>query len=106
MSVAPHFHSTYSTKLFDYHKESKTFLVDCSTLIHATSQPLFGRIYNDAADEGLILISHTTGAPLVFYVDEIVRNSDDDIAMWKLKMCPETQRANPSLEVYITIFNT
>ena len=44
----------------------------------------FGRVYRDACDEGLTLISRHDGREVVFYVDLTERDSDNDVLYWDL----------------------
>lgn len=45
----------------------------------------FGRVYDDACDEGLTLVSHVTGREMVFAVDHIERDREGDLMYWDLK---------------------
>lgn len=96
----------YSTKQFNYDPTTKVFSADASDLQRGdVTVDLFGRVFNDSADEGLILVSHVTGAPLVFYVEETHRNADGDVTHWELNMAPESKRQNPGIRVQIKIWN-
>ena len=44
-----------------------------------------GRVYDDAADEGLTLVSSRTGAELVFVVTDETRDAVGDIRAWVLR---------------------
>jgi hypothetical protein len=61
----------------------------------------FGRVYDDACDEGLTIESNRTGRQVVYAVDsEIVR--DGEIVAWELIPARiEERRSVPS----VTIFN-
>lgn len=51
----------------------------------ASSLPAsFGRVYDDACDEGLTVVSSRTGRQVVFVVDATVRDNDGDITEWVL----------------------
>lgn len=98
--MVPH----YSTKQFNFDNTTRVFSVDAAELTRG-QKPLFGRVFNDSADEGLILVSHVTGAPMVFYVHEEHRNADGDVTHWTLYMAPESKRQYPTVRATITIWN-
>jgi hypothetical protein len=53
----------------------------------------FGRVYDDAADEGLTLVSARTGQEVVFVVDHTERDRDGDVLFWLLR--PAVRHARP-----------
>lgn len=58
-----------------------------------------GRVYDDACDEGLTLVSATTGREVVFVVDRTVRDDDGDVMFWELVP------ASDSVRVSVLLFN-
>jgi hypothetical protein len=80
--------STYlSTRDFSYNAKTQTFTAESSDL-HGAKGP--SRVYDDACDEGFILVSHITGDSIVFALQSIdyLGGSDDenkDIAGWNFK---------------------
>jgi len=69
-----------STRDFTY--TDQTFVSEASTLGFKVGWPNFGRVYDDACDEGFTLISQRTGKECVMVIHEIV--SDDDYSGgWK-----------------------
>lgn len=44
----------------------------------------FGRVYPDACDEGLTLVSATTGREVVFVVERTERDGEGDVRAWHL----------------------
>lgn len=73
-----------STKDFHYDAKLKLFTAEISTLSHGRSHEVFGRVYDDACDEGFVLVSHKTGEEITFVVDKIDMDSEGDIAGWNL----------------------
>jgi hypothetical protein len=67
-----------STRQLHYNPKSRRFLGDISDT-HG-----FGRVYNDACDEGLTLVSERTGTEVVFAVTKETRNSEGETLWWDL----------------------
>lgn len=70
-----------STDKFTWDRVSKKFIAEISDLGKGFT---LGRVWNDSCDEGLTLISHRTGAELVFVVENEVTR-DGDFLYWSLK---------------------
>ena len=91
-----------STRQFSYNKDTRTFVAEASDL---GSDP-FQRIYEDAADEGVELVSHVTGKSAKFAVNSYERNDDHEFIAWNLVPTAETIRKNPRMRgVTMIIFN-
>jgi hypothetical protein len=58
-----------------------------------------GRVYDDACDEGLTLVSQRTGREVVFVVDEVERR-DGDVLLWRLVPAKPSESRVP-----MTLFN-
>ena len=92
-----------TTSLFLYNKPNRSFLADASDLGNG---PLFHRIYPDACDVGITLISHQTGKEVTYYLEKEGRNRDNEVTHWILKPTPESIRKVPACRhTYVTIFN-
>lgn len=74
-----------STTLFSYFPESKTFSTEESTLRANRAPDVFGRLYDDACDEGFVLVSQRTGKEVAMYLASIDTNKDNEIAGWHFK---------------------
>lgn len=61
----------------------------------------FGRVYDDACDEGLTLVSQWSGDEIVFAIDREIKDGEGELMGWELKPVPESHRRHLS----ITIFN-
>lgn len=63
----------------------------------------FGRVWDDACDEGLTLVS-PTGREVVFYVSTTERDAEGDVTAWLLRVA---DRAAPLAyaDVTIRLFN-
>lgn len=68
----------------------------------ASELPEFERVWDDACDVGLTVVSHRTGTEVVYAVEEIARDSEGDILYWMLEPAKRTERtANlPTLQVF------
>lgn len=88
--------SPVSTKSLDWDSEERNFFADISDL---GKEFHFGRVYDDACDEGLTLVSEWTGREIVFVVYEEWKDEEGDILGWELK--PVSNIVNCT----ITLFN-
>lgn len=61
----------------------------------------FGRVYDDACDEGLTLVSRT-GREVVFVVDSVERESDGTVTKWTLR---PADRAGATADLRVVLFN-
>ena len=94
-----------STDRFLYSKETKTFVASISDL---GTTYVFDRIYSDAADEGLTLVSEKSGIEATYYLDHtnFSNDADHELESWELKPTTETVRKHPQLcDTTILIFN-
>ena len=73
-----------STKDFHYSVDTKNFVAEISTLSQGRTRAVFDQVYDDACDEGFVLVSHKTGEEVTFVVDKIDQDSEGDIAGWHL----------------------
>lgn len=67
-----------STRQFTFDPTSRLFVGEMS------STNGFGRVYDDACDEGMTLFNPRTGCEVVFVVDRTDRDSDGDVTSWRL----------------------
>jgi hypothetical protein len=94
-----------NTDRFLYSKETKTFCTDISNL---GTTYVFDRLYSDACDEGLTLVSEKSGFEATYYLDHVNHSNDTDheIVSWELKPTVETVRKHPQLrDTTVLIFN-
>lgn len=68
-----------STRQFHWERQTHEFVGEISST-HG-----LGRVYNDACDEGLTLVSEWTGREMVFAVDHTERDAEGDVRWWLLK---------------------
>ena len=61
---------------------------------------VLGRVYDDACDEGLTLVSHKTGREVVFAMYLTHRDRDGDVTRWDLRAVTPGQRG-----LRLTVFN-
>jgi hypothetical protein len=93
--------SPISSRLFDYDKNERCFVAEISDLGPGFE---FHRVYDDACDVGLTVISHRSGREVVFAVDEVETDREGDILAWRL-VPASYQRALLIDNVTMTIFN-
>ena len=89
--------SPISTKQFTYVKEEGLLVAEASSL------PPFGRVYDDACDEGLTLVSHKTGREVVYVVNSIGREHMDpagDLLYWDLVPARASESGLPTVRVF------
>lgn len=60
----------------------------------ASSLPPFGRVYDDACDEGLTVVSAHTGREVVFVVEDTVYSDDGELVCWDLRPAARDLRDN------------
>lgn len=66
-----------------------TFVASQSLFVsEASDLPPLGRVYDDACDEGLTLVSAKTGREIVFAVNHVERDREGDVLYWDLKPVP------------------
>jgi len=75
--------SEISTKYLHYQKLPRSFFAEISEL--PGKQLPLRRLYPDACDEGLDLVSHKTGAKITMYLDHIGRDAEGDVVAWVFK---------------------
>lgn len=67
---------------------------------------MFGALYNDAADEGIVLTNPKTGQSVPFYLSKVDRN-EGDVFGWRFEVLPESVRKDKRLSgLKILIVNT
>ena len=73
-----------STKMFYYDKEDSMFTQEVSSLGTLASN-LTGQLYDDACDQGFVLVSHRTGEEVPFYLDETETSNEGETLCWNFK---------------------
>ncbi len=77
-----------STRRFTYHEG--VFTAELSDLGRDFR---FGRVYDDACDVGLTLVSHATGREVVFAIENEMRGDEGDV-LW-IDLAPVLQGIDP-----------
>ncbi len=72
----------HSTDRFTY-TSSGAFVAEASDF--GPNARIWGQLYNDAADIGLVLISAKSGARIAFYLDEERKDREGEITEWAFK---------------------
>jgi hypothetical protein len=90
-------HSTrVSHRQFSYDAKTRRFTAELSDLGRG-----FGRVYDDASDEGFTIVGKT-GREVAFAVTRIKRDSEGDLLYWDLAPADHRERA---LGVTVRIYN-
>lgn len=71
-----------STRQFSFDQTTQTFTAEVSDLGRDFR---FGRVYDDACDAGLTLVSARSGSQIVFCVEHEERDSEGDLLYWVLR---------------------
>lgn len=79
------------------HVAAENMLAAC-----ASDLPEFERVWDDACDVGVTVVSHRTGREVVYAVEEQVRDGEGDTLYWMLQPASlADQRAGlPGLQVF------
>lgn len=85
-----------STRSITFDRENNLLVGEISSLGVGVT---FERVWNDACDEGLTLISHRTGTEVVYAVED-VKSCEGDILYWTLIPANYRERFLPELRLY------
>lgn len=85
-----------STRSLTFDRENNLLVGEISTLGVGVT---FDRVFDDACDEGLTLISHRTQREVVYYVDH-VEARDGDLLYWDLVPANLNERFLPTLRLF------
>ena len=92
--------TTVSTRRFTINTQEKIMACEMSEIGG------FVRIYEDACDDGIRLVSHVTGVETRWDVHSFNKSSDGEVNFWNLRAVPEDVRKFPRLEGWtIRIWN-
>lgn len=95
----------FRSSAFSYQANTKTFITEASDL-GRVGEDLFERIYPDACDEGLVIISDKTNTEMVFFLADTETDPEGDTTAWHLRLTPECVRRRPDLaDMRVVIFN-
>lgn len=92
--------SNYNSSQFTFNRESFMLVSEASDL-----KLEFKRIYDDACDEGITIVSHRTGQPVDFVVSHIEWH-EGDLQFWDLIPVLKGRIQNPLLKkLRVRIYN-
>lgn|SRR5574343_64848 len=88
--------NVFSSSMFRYDPKTREFFQEASTLSQGHGSP-FGRIYPDACDLGLTIVSANTGVHATYYLTQEGTDCkvDNEVVRWVLLPTPETCRDVP-----------
>lgn len=87
--------SRISTSLLTYDKAENLFVAEDSDL---PSRP--DRVWLDSCDVGYTLVSHRTGREIVYALNTIVQNRDQEIMYWDYRPAEDRNNALPTLRIF------
>ena len=91
---------------FNYDTKTKTFSEEISTLTGGNYSIPWSRLYQDACDVGIFLVSERTGKVVRYYLAETKQDREGDIQYWMLVPVSEDVRKNPgAMGTKIMIWN-
>lgn len=85
----------YSSNKFQWHKDTVVFSAEASEL----GNRFFSRLYDDAIDEGFMMISERTGKRKLFSLTEIHKDVEGDIQYW------EFTEVDPPFKLKVIVYN-
>jgi protocatechuate 3,4-dioxygenase beta subunit len=84
----------------------KTLSADISDLSMGNTKQVFGQVYDDACDDGLILVSHKTGQEVRMVVTRTVHDKEGDVTHWCLRSVrADERRLELPYTLELTIYN-
>lgn len=84
-----------------------TYSAEASMLSLGGRYPMFGQVYQDAADEGCVLVSSKTGCELKMVVKQTHRDRENDVQYWELESDPaDARRLKLAAPLKLKVFNT
>lgn len=89
--------SPVSTRRLSYDRAANLLVAEISDFGRGFS---FGRVYDDACDEGLTLVSHCTGREVVCAVEHIERDRENDLLYWDLAPAKTSERGLIKVRIY------
>lgn len=92
----------HSTKLFTFEKNSNSFIAEESDF---GKSKYFGKIYDDACDEGFWLTSHKTGAEKAFALHRTHRNNDGELTHYEYREIDQRTGRIKADALKVIIFN-
>ena len=91
-----------STKSFSVNGKAKRMVTEASECGYCSATPTLFRIYGDACDVGIRVVSHKTRRAAVWYLETEVRNEfENETILWRFRPTTETVRAYPNLAGWI-----
>jgi len=92
----------HSSKKFSYDSETKEFVAEASDLDNRHLE----RIYYDACDVGLTIISDKTGFAVTYYMANEYTDAEGDVTHWTYFPTTESIRTVPAcIGTSVTVFN-
>lgn len=92
----------FRSSRFIYNNETHTFITEASDLGRNFH---LGRVYDDACDEGFVIISERTGSEVTFAMDGVDEDREGDIAGWRFVAVKYPQNYHGPRDLKVLIIN-
>lgn len=93
-----------STSRFTFHRETKTFVAEASDF---SRMDLAGRVYDDAADAGFVMVSERTGQKILCLYSGDKRDGENEL-LYEIFLCYDLRGrplVGPLAGAEVKIFN-
>lgn len=93
----------FCTRNFTYYTRERCFVAEMSTLDQGGRRSIWERVYPDACDIGITLVSHRTGEEVTYVLTETKHTADGNVAHWRLHPVKNSKRE--AIDTLVLIFN-
>lgn len=97
-------HASYHFTVYPERKELAAYISDLEA--NNPSRQVYSRVYDDACDEGFVIMSERTGKAAVFHQDGELLTGDGELEATYLRPTRDTLRKMPQLAGWkVTVIN-
>jgi len=89
----------HSSKKFSFDRSRKVAMTGASDL----EGKMFGRVFNDAIDQGFVMVSAQTGKEATFMIHERETDREGDVVQWILVPSPATRALTTGPELLLGV---
>lgn len=95
-----------STKKFNYNVKDKQFVAELSDLEDSNKELAWERVYTDACDLGLTIVSENTGKYVTFVINESKYDDEGDLLYYVLGPTAKSMKEVPECKgLSMILFN-
>lgn len=85
-----------STRSITFDRDANLLVAEMSSL----RNPSFDRVFDDACDVGLTVVSHWTDREVVYALENEVRDGEGDLMYWDLIPANRAEQFLPTLRIF------